>query len=169
MREGVIVIKRLWTEERASFDGDFYTIKDAFCNPKPLQKPHPPIVLGGGGEKFTLKTVAELADGWNIWGAAPEDYERKVDVLTRYCDELGRSIENIELSWSGDIFLTDGKRQTHERVRDQQRHGGIVCTYGECVESLQKYIDLGCSHFIFSLRSFSEERELFAETIMSSF
>lgn len=176
MREGVAIIKKLWTGETASFEGAFYNIKDAVCRPKPIQKPHPPIIIGGGGEKYTLKASAELGDGWNIWDAPLERYKRKVDILTRYCDELGRSIEDLELSWSGNLILAEEKRELNRKIeahKTQRRlvtwHDGIITTYDDCVERLQRYIDLGCTHFIFSLATFNSEKEAFINRIASSF
>ena len=173
MREGIILIKKLWTEERTSFRGDYYTVKDAVCKPKPKQKPHPPIIVGGGGEKFTLKTAAELGDGWNIFGASIEDYKRKVDILTKYCNELGSRIEDIELSWSGDMILAENEKQLQKKVEKYKEQWNyratIACTYDECIKTLQRYIDLGCTHFIFSLATFNEEKEAFINRIAPSF
>src|SRR5437588_245301 len=63
--EALQVIKLLWTEDEANFDGQYYHLKDAICNPKPVQKPHPPIVVGGTGEKKMLRVVATHANEWN--------------------------------------------------------------------------------------------------------
>ena len=169
MREGIIIIKKLWTEERTSFTGDFYILKDAICEPKPIQKPHPPIMIGGRGERFTLRTVAELGDGWDIWGASVETYRRKVNILKRYCEDLGRRIEDIQLSWSGNMILAENKRELKEKIGHYKAENGIFCTYDECIEALQEYINLGCTQFIFSLREFHKEKESFIEKIASSF
>jgi len=176
MREGVVIIKKLWTGEKSSFEGDFYTIKDAICRPKPIQNPHPPIIIGGGGEKYTLKASAELGDRWNIWNAPLEMYKRKVDILTRYCDELGRRIEDIEFSWSGNLIIAEDERELNRKIEKYKTqrgsiswHDGIIATYDECVEKLQRYIDLGCTHFIFPMATFNEEKEAFIDRIASSF
>jgi alkanesulfonate monooxygenase SsuD/methylene tetrahydromethanopterin reductase-like flavin-dependent oxidoreductase (luciferase family) len=66
------IIKAMWTEKRrASFEGKYYTIKDAICNPKPIQKPHPLIMVGGLGEKYLLKVVAKHADRYNLFFGSP--------------------------------------------------------------------------------------------------
>jgi F420-dependent oxidoreductase-like protein len=169
MREGIDIIKKLWTQEKTSFKGDFYQIKDAFCDPKPIQKPHPPIMIGGGGERFTLRIAAELGDGWDIWGANPETYGRKVNLLNKYCDEFGRKMEEIQLSWSGNLILAENKRELKEKIGRYKAEKGIFCTYDECIEALQDYINLGCTQFIFSLGSFQKEKEHFSERIASSF
>jgi len=180
MREGVIILKKLWTEERASFSGDFYNIKDATCHPKPLQKPHPPIVIGGWGN-LILKTAAELGDGWNTWNPPLEEYKRRIDTLTKYCDGFGRRIEDIELSIWGPIVVAETKRQVKrkiekhiERIPDYKDWllGGLIgggCTFDECIKVLQEYVNLGCKHFIFSIITFDEEKEAFMERVGSSF
>lgn len=176
MREGVVIIKKLWTGEKSSFEGDFYKIKDAICRPKPIQNPHPPIIIGGGGEKYTLKASAEFGDGWNIWNAPLEMYKRKVDILTRYCDELDRRIADIEFSWSGNLIIAEDERELNKKIEKYKtqrgsisRQDGIIATYDECVEKLQRYIDLGCTHFIFPMATFNEEKEAFIDRIASSF
>ena len=83
--EALTVCRKLWTEERASFDGRYYTLTDAIANPKPLQRPYPPIWVGGAGEKLTLRVVAEHADVWNVIGSV-EEVVRKALVL----DQLRR-------------------------------------------------------------------------------
>jgi F420-dependent oxidoreductase-like protein len=95
--EALTVCRKLWTEERASFDGRYYTLTDAVANPKPLQRPHPPIWVGGGGEKLTLRVVAEHADVWNVIGSVGE-VVHKASVLDQHCAELGRDPAEIRRS-----------------------------------------------------------------------
>ncbi|HEA70569.1 MAG: putative F420-dependent oxidoreductase [Candidatus Lokiarchaeum sp. GC14_75] len=169
MREGITLIKKLWTEEITSFQGDFYEVKEAICKPKPVQKPHPPIMIGGGGEKFTLKVAAEIGDIWNAWGPSIEDYKRKVNILKEHCDTLGRKIDDIELSWSGNILIGKNEKQLNKKISRYGKEINFVCTYDNCIEKLQDYVDSGCTHFIFSLYSFNDEKETFMEEIASSF
>ncbi len=95
--EALTVCRKLWTEERASFDGRYYTLTDAISNPKPLQRPHPPIWVGGAGEKLTLRVVAEHADVWNVIGSV-EEVVRKASVLDQHCAEVGRDPAEIRRS-----------------------------------------------------------------------
>jgi F420-dependent oxidoreductase-like protein len=95
--EALTVCRKLWTEERASFDGRYYRLTDAISNPKPLQRPHPPIWVGGGGEKLTLRVVAEHADVWNVIGSV-EEVVRKASVLDQHCAEVGRDPAEIRRS-----------------------------------------------------------------------
>ena len=96
--EACQLIKKLWTEERADFDGRYYRLQGAIANPKPLQQPHPPIWIGGSGERRTLRVVAEHADVWNFAGGPLETALHKVEVLDRHCAEVGRDPSQIRLS-----------------------------------------------------------------------
>ena len=169
MREGINLIKKLWTEEKTSFQGDFYEAKEAICKPKPIQKPHPPIMIGGGGEKYTLKVAAEIGNIWNVWGASIEDFRRKVKILKEHCYNLERKIDDIELSWSGNILIGKNETQLNKKIRMYGVENMLLCTYNNCIEILQDYIDSGCKHFIFSLYTFNEEKETFMEEIAPSF
>jgi F420-dependent oxidoreductase-like protein len=95
--EALTVCRKLWTEERASFDGRYYTLTDAIANPKPLQRPYPPIWVGGAGEKLTLRVVAEHADVWNVIGSL-DDVVRKASVLDHHCADVGRDPAEIKRS-----------------------------------------------------------------------
>jgi len=96
--EAVEVIVKLLTETTADFDGTHYRLKEAYNEPKPVQKPHPPIVIGGGGEKRTLRTVAKWAQHWNVPGGGVDEYVRKRDVLHRHCADIGRDPSEIMTS-----------------------------------------------------------------------
>src|ERR671923_1052880 len=85
LEEAIQVIRKMWTEEPyASFNGKYYQIHNAYCNPKPIQKPSPPILVGGSGERKTLKIVAKYADACNLFGSA-ETIKRKLNVLKEHC------------------------------------------------------------------------------------
>ncbi|HST25934.1 MAG TPA: LLM class F420-dependent oxidoreductase [Gaiellaceae bacterium] len=105
--EACRLIKLLWTEDRASFEGRYYRLEDAIANPKPVQKPHPPIWIGGSGERKTLRVVAELADVWNAPGGDPSEVARLSGVLDRHCEDVGRDPATIRRSvqtrFDGDV------------------------------------------------------------------
>ena len=98
LEEACQVVKKLWTEERSDFEGRYYRLTGALASPKPLQKPHPPIWIGGGGERKTLRIVAQHADVWNMAGGSVEDGRHKVEVLKRHCEDVGRDPAEIRLS-----------------------------------------------------------------------
>ncbi|TMB87527.1 MAG: TIGR03560 family F420-dependent LLM class oxidoreductase [Chloroflexi bacterium] len=104
LSESLRIIKSLWTEDRTNFDGRYYQMKDAIANPKPIQKPHPPIWIGASGET-TIRLVARYADVWNT-GAA--EIDKGTEVITRLdeaCGDIGRDPSevrrSIQLSWDG--------------------------------------------------------------------
>ena len=118
--EACTVIKKLWTEERADFDGRYYDLTGALANPKPVQRPHPPIWIGGGGEQRTLRIVATHADVWNFAGGPVETAIHKVEVLERHCADVGRDPAEIRLSvqlrFNGDdvdLFLREVESFRH--------------------------------------------------------
>lgn len=96
--EGVEIIDSLLTRETTDFDGDYFTITDARSEPKPIQSPRPPLVIGGGGEKRTLRTVAKYADHWNLSFAKPHHFTKKHEVLLGHCETVGRNPDEITKS-----------------------------------------------------------------------
>ncbi len=98
LAEACALIRRLWTEEKPfDFNGDYHQLRGAFGNPKPVQRPHPPIVIGGRA-KATLRVVAEHADVWNIPGGDIDDAVSRSALLDRYCTDIGRDPESITRS-----------------------------------------------------------------------
>jgi F420-dependent oxidoreductase-like protein len=96
--EACQVMIGLWTQERTSFEGKYYTIKDAYHEPKAVQKPHPPLVIGAKGERVTLRTTAKYAAEWNYSGGTPEEFSHKSKVLDDHCRDIGRDPSTIERS-----------------------------------------------------------------------
>jgi F420-dependent oxidoreductase-like protein len=95
--EALEVITRLLRDEVSSFDGTHYRLRDARCEPKPVQRPHPPICIGGSGEKRTLRAVAQYAQHWNFNGGV-SDFPHKRDVLAKHCATFGRDPAEIMTS-----------------------------------------------------------------------
>ena len=95
--EALEVIKRLWTEEKVNFAGKYYQLSDAPFQPKPAQKPHPPILVGAGGERIALGIVARHADMWNTFGT-PDVFRHKIAILAEHCHRVGRDPATIEKS-----------------------------------------------------------------------
>ena len=98
LEETCEILHRLFAEETANFDGTFYRIDGANALPKPIQRPHPPIAIGGTGEKRTLRIAALWADQWNLPGGDPDTLRHKVAVLHRHCADVGRDPSEIEIS-----------------------------------------------------------------------
>src|SRR5437588_1978749 len=96
MEEAVELTLKMWIEPRTIFHGRYFHVEDAILEPKPVQKPRPPVLIAGGGEQMTLRAVARLADTCNIVDADIAQVRRKLDILRRHCDELGRDYDTIE-------------------------------------------------------------------------
>jgi len=150
LEETVEIVKRMWTEPTATFKGQHYEVSRAYCDPKPLQHPHPPVLIGGGGEQLTLRVVAKHADSSNF-GGAPDQWQHKRDVLRTHCASVGRDAEEIVMTWSPEVFIRPtedevtaaGSRSQWGEAPDSWRTGNLVGTPEQVCEKLQTYIDLG--------------------------
>ena len=111
--EACEVLTNLLSKETTTFDGKFYQLKDARNEPKGPQQPHPPICIGGSGEKRTLKITARYAQHWNFVGGTPEEFARKRDVLAGHCADIGRDPKEITLS-------------SHVRLDPERNYGKVV-------------------------------------------
>jgi len=174
LRECVEIVRAMWTQEETNYDGRYYTLQRGNCDPKPLQKPHPPIWIGGGGEQLTLRVVARFADCSNF-GGTPEEFARKREILKGHCAAVGRDESQIRKTWSPDIFI----RRTEKELKsvgslslrgdpfDVWQTGNLVGTVEQVTEKVQQYIDLGCTGFVPWCADYpsSETVELFAEVM----
>jgi F420-dependent oxidoreductase-like protein len=102
--EAAQVIRLLLRQETSSYDGQYYRLADARCEPKTVQQPAPPLGIGGSGEKRTLRTVARWADHWNYSGGDPGELRHKLEVLRRHCADVGRDVDEIVVSASVSLF-----------------------------------------------------------------
>jgi F420-dependent oxidoreductase-like protein len=139
--EACQVLTGLLREPRTTFAGDHYRLQEAPNQPAPVQ-PKLPILIGGGGEKRTMKIAARYADEWNAW-STPEVLAHKVDVLRRHCDDLGRDPSEIRVSTQAMLFLS-----TDEAWLADKRGNGIVGTPAEVTEIVAAYRDAGCDELI---------------------
>ena len=173
--EAAEIIRRLWSERQVTFDGRYYQLKDAYCVPKPLQQPRPPIMMGGSGEKLMLRVIAKHADQWNTFGS-PEVFRHKIEVVRKHCEAVGRNFDEIEVSWAGPVLVTDSREEKDELLRrwsavfgvtpEQYALGALVGSAPEVRDHISQFIDAGVTHFIGianppfnddSIRKFAEE------------
>jgi alkanesulfonate monooxygenase SsuD/methylene tetrahydromethanopterin reductase-like flavin-dependent oxidoreductase (luciferase family) len=98
LEETCEILDSLLTRDTTDLDGPFHTLRGARAQPKPIQRPRPPIVIGGTGEKHTLRIAARWADQWNLPGGDPDLLRHKVEVLHRHCEDVGRDPTEIEVS-----------------------------------------------------------------------
>ncbi len=104
-REAVEIVVKMWTEEKPTYQGKFYTINEPINEPKGIQTPHIPLWLGGGGEKVTLKLVAKYAQACNVGGGDPVLVSQKLAILKEHCETLERSYDAITKSTSINVFM----------------------------------------------------------------
>jgi F420-dependent oxidoreductase-like protein len=128
--EACQIIKQLFTQDLTTFDGRYYQLKDARREPKPVQKPHPPILIGGSGEQLTLRVVAKHANIWNFVAGPIDVFHHKLDVLKQHCEAVDRDFDTIDLS-------------TQVRVNYDD--------LSEARERTQTFIDAGANHFVYTL------------------
>jgi len=95
LEETLQICKQMWSEDNGPYEGRHYQLAETVCVPAPLTRPHPPVMIGGGGEKKTLLLVARYADACNLFGSSPEDVAHKLDVLRAHCTDVGRDYDTI--------------------------------------------------------------------------
>lgn len=132
MREGVVIMKKMFTEDAASYAGEHYTIAEAHCNPKPIQKPHPPITIGAMAERKGLKIVAEHADRWNCPAAAAHKIEQKWTVITDHCNTIGRNPDEIEISEQTLVVLGEDKQDFDSKYPRAKKTLGRLANLDKC-------------------------------------
>ncbi len=117
LREAVQVILAMWTQEEATFEGKYYQVRGAINQPKGVQKPHIPILIGGGGEKVTLKLVAQYGDACNIGGDL-DTIKRKLAILKDHCQTVGRDYESIRRTATSICSIASTDEQALARIPD---------------------------------------------------
>lgn len=169
--EAAQIIRSLFADDQTTFEGRYYTIKDAPLAPKPVQRPGPPLLIGGGGEKVTLRIAAQWADEWNVWGN-PEILQHKGEILARHCADVGRDPSEIKHSANAMLTMSDDPERL-ERARGAPGFPGIVGTVDEVKAIVQQYADAGVDELIipnFNMGSHARERyDEFIEQVAPEF
>ena len=178
LREAVEIVKAMWTEPEVTYEGRYYQLHRAHNDPKPLQQPHPPIWIGGGGEQLTLRVVARHADVSNF-GGNPEQWAHKAEVLKGHCADVGRDYDSIRKTWSPEVFMRStaaeveaaGSRSFWGEGVESWTAGNLVGTPEQVCEKVQRYLDLGCTGFVPWCSDYpdTESLELFAREVIPSF
>jgi F420-dependent oxidoreductase-like protein len=172
MAEAVRLILALWTEQRTTFHGRYFHVEDAILEPKPVQKPHPPVLIAGGGEQLTLRAVARLADAGNI-GRDPETVRHKLAVLRGQCDAAGRDYDAIEKTHNNSWLLARDEAAVaakRERLAPRGPLRGFVGTVSAAIDLIGRYQEAGVQLLINSdYRNDAETNELLASDVMPQF
>jgi F420-dependent oxidoreductase-like protein len=179
LEEAVQIIRKMWTEEpSASFNGKYYQIHNAYCNPKPIQKPTPPILVGGSGEKRTLKIVAKYADACNLFGST-DTIKRKLNILKEHCKSVGREYDSILKTKLGFVVIENDKQTVEKKIHDffkgmpeeQIREFAIYGTPEDVLRQIELLEEVGIQYFIVDLEPSRELEALdvFANKIIKKF
>lgn len=181
--EAVALIRLLWTGERVTFEGAYYRLDNAICQPAPL--PPPPILIGGHGEKHLLRVAAARADITNMSADMTiAEHQAKRQVLAAHCRAAGRSLADIQISHNARVFIGKDNVAVDALLRHQAARqgippdefsaslgGAIVGTPRQCAIQLQPYIDYGIRYFflLFPEPISTAHLELFATEVMPQF
>jgi len=172
MEEAVSLILALWTERRTTFHGRYFHAEDAILEPKPVQKPRPPVMIAGGGEQLTLRAVARLGDACNV-GGDPEIVRHKLGILRGHCDTAQRDYDAIEKTHNNSWLLSRdaaGVAAKRERLSGRGPLRGFVGTVSEAVDLIGQYQNAGVQLLINSdYRNDMETHELMVAEVMPHF
>jgi len=180
LEEGLQVLKAMWTEDAPTFHGRYYRIDGARCEPRPVRRPHPPILIGGAGEKVLLRLAARYADVWNNLGMFHRELPHKLGVLRAHCERIGRDVREIEVSQQtiGAIALSrdDARRRTEAVHQEIGFLTGApeLCPTGtpdEIVARLRQSIAMGITSFVigFGRHTAADDVRLFGREVLPAF
>ncbi len=183
LSESLEILRGLWSPGRFTFHGAYYTIEDAPAEPLPVQSPHPPILLGGAGQRL-LRNTARYADRWDLpdgaAGVTPDHFRMKRELLESMCDEIGRDASEIEKSTSLIPIIGD-EQEVKRRVAgvqefigwddEQTRRHVLAGTPEQVIEQITAWQDAGVDHLLLSLWPTLNygDLEVFAETVLPAF
>ena len=174
--ESCRIVKRMMRGESVTFEGRHYRVEGAHAVPAPVQAGGPPIMIGGAGKKVLLRIVAEHADMWNYFGS-PTSMRELVDVIRAHGDRIGRNTDDIEKSVALPLcYTTDESRQSaacgalarmYGLSVEQARERIMIGSKDECLETIDRYREVGVTHFIFLNLGpiFLDELQAFAEEV----
>ena len=179
-REAVEIVVKMWTEEKATFKGKYYSIDGAINEPKGIQKPHIPLWLGGGGEKVTLKLVAKWGNGCNVGGGKVDIVRQKLAILRQHCETVGRNYDEITRSTSMNIFLLEDGADP-EKASAKARgatpyetfaRDNFVGSAAQIREQISQLSELGINYVITSFPRVAYDHKMlqrFASEVMPTF
>lgn len=179
-REAVEIVHKMWTEDRPTFSGEYYSIDGPINEPKGVQKPHIPLWIGGGGEKVTLRLVARFGDACNVGGGNPEIVRQKLGILKEHCDAVDRSYDDIIRSTNLPCFvLAPGENPEKATARargdmpfTEYAKGCLVAEPSAIQERISQLQDAGVNYLITYLPRLAydhEQMHRFADDVIPAF
>lgn len=171
MVEGIQVMRALWTRSPASFEGQYYRIKDAYCEPRP--EPVPPIMIGGDGETYLLRAVAEHADWWLPFSRRLDVLQRKCEVLRQHCQAVGRDYDSIRKTYTLTVYLSRDRAEAERRAGAalERENPAIAGDPAMLRDHLARLVAMGFDLFQLVFPNFPEtdDLELFVDEVMPAF
>ena len=170
LEEGVQIIKSMWAEDGVTFEGKYFTVKNAHCNPKP--NPPPPIMIGGGGN-LTLRVVARYADWWNFGYNPLSTYKHLLNVLENHCSRIGRDPNEIVKTLFDTVVIADTDKKALKIAKGAPSgdRAQFVGTLETVKDKIRAFVDIGVEHFILLFLPFLrlDSPLLFAEEVIPDF
>jgi F420-dependent oxidoreductase-like protein len=179
LEEALDIVKSLWTQPRTTYNGRYYTINDAPCEPKPLQQPYPPILIGGNGPR-TIRIAARHANIWNGM-ASPDAMAGHIARLRDECEKIGRDVAEIELSCHPLMAIARSREEAERKAReaasrvdedfDAMRDRWLLGTPEDIRAQLQAFVDVGVTYWIIGMGAPFDLQglELFANEVIPAF
>jgi alkanesulfonate monooxygenase SsuD/methylene tetrahydromethanopterin reductase-like flavin-dependent oxidoreductase (luciferase family) len=172
LEEAVQIIRAMWNSERPTFHGKYYHIDDAYCAPRPT--PPPPLLIGGAGPKRTLRIVAKYGDWCNLNNAPLDFCESRLETLREHCVAVGRNYDDIVKTFACDnvaVARTSAEAETMRQASFFGKGLPFAGTPDEVAATIQKYVDLGITHFILRWVDFprTDGAKLFLKEVMPRF
>lgn len=180
LEETAQILKMLWTEEKATFEGVHFAVHDAVCEPKPSVRPQ--ILIGGGGEKVLMGIAARHADIWNNMGVYQGQLGAKVEALQRRCEQVGRDFDTIEISQQCVVVIAEDDAAADAALAKAAKiygghMGGALAEHGiwgtpaRVIDGIERHVGLGCTTFVIEFfgRDTRVPAQLFAEHVIPAF
>ena len=174
------ILKRMFRDEKASYEGRHFQVRDAVCEPKPLRAP--PLLIGGGGERVLMGIAARHADIWNNLAVFQGELAAKIEALRKRCDETGRDVGEIEISQQCVVILEPDEASANESLAKASKiYGGhmgagleahgIWGTPSRVIDCIGRHLELGCTMFVIEFfgRDTREPAGRFAEDVLPAF
>lgn len=170
--ESITIIKKMWLHEKSTFKGKHYFIKNAICNPKPIQRPHPTIMVGGAGKKL-MEVVARHATRYNHPFGTPEILEEKMNLLKTRCNAIRRNYDEIENSVLLRVLVGKDKDQVKQIISKLKKKNESIAEFvirsrdsialgtpDEVIDYLQRYVKIGITYFIVNFIGLSRSLDM---------